>query len=183
MWSESGIRWGLAVALVILILDQVTKIWAEHSLTLFAPVELTSFFNLTLVYNPGAAFSFLSTAGGWQRWALSAIAAALSLLIIVWLTRMPRRATLTVTALGLILGGALGNLADRLRIGQVVDFLDFHFAGIHWPAFNVADAAITVGAVMMIIATFTEQCLCNPEVQRRRCESMQTKKTSQDSPP
>jgi len=75
---------------------------------------------------------------------------------------MPARAWLSVSSLGLILGGAVGNLADRVRLGQVVDFLDFHYAGFHWPAFNVADAAITIGAVLMIVATFTEQCLCNP---------------------
>lgn len=163
MRPRSGLRLGLIVASVILILDQITKVWAEHALTLFAPVEMTGFFNLTLVYNPGAAFSFLSTAGGWQRWVLSAVAFGLAVLIIVWLTRMPARARLTVVSLGLILGGAIGNLADRVRLGQVVDFLDFHYAGLHWPAFNVADAAITVGAVLMIVATFTEQCLCNPQ--------------------
>jgi len=155
--GASGFRPGLALAAVVLLLDQATKYWAERALTLYAPIEVTGFFNLTLVYNPGAAFSFLSAAGGWQRWLLSGIAVAVGALILFWLTRVPRQAWLSVASLGLILGGALGNLADRIRLGKVVDFLDFHYAGLHWPAFNVADAAITVGAVCLIIATFTEQ--------------------------
>lgn len=156
MWGVTGLRPGLALALVVVLLDQFTKLWAERALTLYAPVEITSFFNLRLVYNPGAAFSFLSTAGGWQRWVLSGIALGVGLLIVAWLARLPRRSWLSVTSLGLVLGGAVGNLVDRVRLGQVVDFLDFHYAGLHWPAFNVADAAITVGAVCLIIATFTE---------------------------
>jgi signal peptidase II len=155
---RSGLLIGLLVAGFILVGDQVTKVWAEHALVLYAPVEITSFFNLTLVYNPGAAFSFLASAGGWQRWALSLFAAAISLVIVIWLARIPRSATLTVVALGLVLGGAVGNLIDRFRVGMVVDFLDFHYAGLHWPAFNVADAAITVGAVLLVIATLTEPC-------------------------
>ena len=158
MWGVNGLRPGLAIAFIVVLVDQVTKLWAERALTLYAPVEITSFFNLSLVYNPGAAFSFLSTAGGWQRWVLSGIALGVSLLIVFWLARLPRQLWLSVTSLGLVLGGAVGNLADRVRLGQVVDFLDFHYAGLHWPAFNVADAAITVGAVCLIIATFTEHC-------------------------
>ncbi|AGA31882.1 Lipoprotein signal peptidase [Thioalkalivibrio nitratireducens DSM 14787] len=149
---------GLAVAATVFVLDQITKFWAERVLTLYAPIEVTGFFNLTLVYNPGAAFSFLSAAGGWQRWLLSGIALGVGVLIVVWLRRLPRQAWLMMASLGLILGGALGNLVDRLRLGMVVDFLDFHYAGLHWPAFNVADAAITVGAISLIIATCTEQC-------------------------
>jgi signal peptidase II len=155
--AASGLRLGVALATAVFVLDQVTKFWAERGLTLYAPVEITGFFNLTLVYNPGAAFSFLSTAGGWQRWMFSGIALAAITLILFWLARLPRDARLSILSLGLILGGALGNLVDRLRLGKVVDFLDFHYAGLHWPAFNVADAAITVGAVCLIIATFTEQ--------------------------
>jgi len=155
--ATSGLRFGLALATGVFVLDQVTKFWAERALTLYAPVEITGFFNLTLVYNPGAAFSFLSTAGGWQRWMFSGIALAAVTLILFWLARLPRDARLSILSLGLILGGAAGNLVDRLRLGKVVDFLDFHYAGLHWPAFNVADAAITVGAVCLIIATFTEQ--------------------------
>lgn len=149
---------GLGIAGSVLLLDQLTKLWAERALTLYAPVEVTSFFNLTLVYNPGAAFSMFSSAGGWQRWVLSGVAVGVGVLIVGWLARLPRRAVWQVTALGLILGGAIGNLIDRIRLGMVVDFLDFHYAGLHWPAFNVADAAITVGAVLLVITTCAEQC-------------------------
>ncbi|TVP91068.1 MAG: lipoprotein signal peptidase [Thioalkalivibrio sp.] len=149
---------GLGVAALVLVLDQITKLWAERALTLYAPVEVTNFFNLTLVYNPGAAFSLFSTAGGWQRWALSLVALGVAALIVAWLARLPRQAWVQVVSLGLILGGAIGNLVDRVRVGMVVDFLDFHYAGLHWPAFNIADAAITVGALFLVIAMCAEQC-------------------------
>ncbi|WP_019625814.1 signal peptidase II [Thioalkalivibrio sp. ALJT] len=152
----SGLFPGLAIAALIALIDQVTKRWAEQALTLFAPVEVTSFFNLSLVYNPGAAFSFLAGAGDWGRWLLTTIAVIIGLLITFWLARLPRNAWWSVVALGLVLGGAIGNLIDRLRLGAVVDFLDFHWAGYHWPAFNVADMAIVVGAVTLIVATFLE---------------------------
>ncbi|WP_019594951.1 signal peptidase II [Thioalkalivibrio sp. ALM2T] len=152
----SGLGPGLLIAVAIVLADQVTKVWAEHALTLFAPVEVTSFFNLSLVYNPGAAFSFLAGAGDWGRWLLTGIAMMIGLLILFWLARLPRQAWWSVTALGLVLGGAIGNLIDRVRYGAVVDFLDFHWAGYHWPAFNVADMAIVVGAITLIVATFIE---------------------------
>ncbi|WP_017941993.1 MULTISPECIES: signal peptidase II [unclassified Thioalkalivibrio] len=159
----SGLGPGLLIAAIIVVADQVTKVWAEHALTLFAPVEVTSFFNLSLVYNPGAAFSFLAGAGDWGRWLLTGIAVVIGLLIAFWLARLPRGAWWSVTALGLVLGGAIGNLIDRVRYGAVVDFLDFHWAGYHWPAFNVADMAIVVGAVTLIVATFIEGDHRHPE--------------------
>lgn len=165
---SSGLRSGLILAASVFVVDQAAKFWAERALNLYAPVEITGFFNLTLVYNPGAAFSFLSTAGGWQRWMFSGIALAAITLILFWLSRLPREARLSILSLGLILGGAFGNLVDRLRLGKVVDFLDFHYAGLHWPAFNVADAAITVGAVCLIIATFTEQSHHTADKERSR---------------
>lgn len=166
--ASSGLRSGLILAASVFVVDQAAKFWAERALNLYAPVEITGFFNLTLVYNPGAAFSFLSTAGGWQRWMFSGIALAAITLILFWLSRLPREARLSILSLGLILGGAFGNLVDRLRLGKVVDFLDFHYAGLHWPAFNVADAAITVGAVCLIIATFTEQSHHTADKERSR---------------
>jgi signal peptidase II len=152
----SGFGPGLAIAAVVVLLDQITKFWAEHALTLYATLEVTTFFNLSLKYNPGAAFSFLADAGDWGRWLLTGIATVISVLLVVWLAVLPRRAWWSVTALALVLGGAIGNLIDRLRLGMVVDFLDFHWAGYHWPAFNVADMAITVGAITLIVATFVE---------------------------
>ena len=114
---------------------------------------MTSFFNLVLVFNAGAAFSFLANAGGWQKWFFVVLASGISL----WLVAMLRQHAgerLMALALSLILGGAIGNVIDRLRFDAVVDFLDFHLAGAHWPAFNVADSAITVGVVLMLWCQF-----------------------------
>ena len=139
-----------AGAAAIVVADQLTK-WLV--LAHFAPgerVELTSFFNLVLVFNKGAAFSFLAAEAGWQTPVLAAFALGAAIVVSVLLVRSPERRMLCA-GLALILGGALGNLVDRLRFGQVVDFLDFHAAGWHWPAFNVADSAITIGAALLIL--------------------------------
>lgn len=143
----------LVVALVVLVLDLVSKRWVEAKLFSGEQIPLTNFFNLVLAYNAGAAFSFLSDAGGWQRWFFSLIAAVASVLI-VYLLRKHAADRLFCIALSLILGGALGNLWDRITMGHVVDFLDFHVGGYHWPAFNVADSAIFLGAMLMVIDSF-----------------------------
>lgn len=155
--SRTGaLLWRYGLALVILILDQATKLWATAQLDYAQPVEVTPFFNLTLLHNTGAAFSFLSEAGGWQTWFFAIVAVAVSLAIVVWLWRLPQQERLQPTALALILGGAVGNLWDRLAQGYVVDFLDFYVGNYHWPAFNIADAAIVVGAVIMIWQSFRD---------------------------
>lgn len=141
-------RW-LSLSAVVITIDQITKYAAVAALAGKAPVEVTSFFNLLLVYNRGAAFSFLAGAGGWQREFFTGIALVASAWII-WLLRRHPQQTLFCLALALILGGAIGNVIDRLMIGAVVDFLDFHALGWHWPAFNVADSAITCGAALLI---------------------------------
>jgi signal peptidase II len=143
----------LALALVVLVLDLVTKRWVEAILFHGEQIPLTAFFNLVLTYNAGAAFSFLSDAGGWQRWFFSVVAAGASILII-YLLRKHAADKLFCLALSLILGGALGNLWDRIALGHVVDFLDFHVAGYHWPAFNIADSAIFLGAASLILDSF-----------------------------
>jgi signal peptidase II len=143
----------LALALVVLVLDFASKRWVESALFHGQQIALTSFFNLVLAYNAGAAFSFLSDAAGWQRWFFSAIAAGASALI-VYLLRKHAADRLFCIALSLILGGALGNLWDRIILGHVVDFLDFHVGGYHWPAFNVADSAIFLGAMLLILDSF-----------------------------
>ncbi len=143
----------LILALVVLVLDFTTKRWVESSLFHGEQIPLTSFFNLVLTYNAGAAFSFLSDAAGWQRWFFSAIAGGASVLI-VYLLRKHAAEKLFCVALSLILGGALGNLWDRITLGHVVDFLDFHAGGYHWPAFNVADSAIFIGAMLLIVDGF-----------------------------
>ena len=145
-------RW-FALAAALVLADQVTKTLV---LGRFAPgerLEITGFFNMVLVYNKGAAFSFLSDAQGWQTPLLIAFAVVAIGIVGTLLVRSPGR-SLFCTGLALILGGALGNLIDRLRFGQVVDFLDFHALGWHWPAFNVADSAITLGAVLLILEGF-----------------------------
>jgi len=141
-------RW-LILAGTVVVIDQATKHAAVAALAGQPPVEVTSFFNLLLVYNRGAAFSFLAGAGGWQREFFTVIALAASAWIIWLLYRYPRQ-KLFCLALALVLGGALGNVIDRIMIGAVVDFLDFHAWGWHWPAFNVADSAITCGAVLLV---------------------------------
>jgi signal peptidase II len=134
---------------VIAVADQATKLAAVDGLRLHERVEILPFFNLTLVHNPGAAFSFLATAGGWQRTFFVVLTLAISAVIVAWLARSGSRHTGTATALSLVLGGAIGNLIDRVRLGYVIDFLDLHVAGWHWPAFNIADAAIVCGAGLL----------------------------------
>jgi signal peptidase II len=143
----------LVLAGFVLVLDLLTKRWVEAALFYGEQIPLTGFFNLVLTYNAGAAFSFLSDAGGWQRWFFSVVAVGASMLII-YLLRKHARDQLFCLALSLILGGALGNLWDRITLGHVVDFLDFHVAGYHWPAFNIADSAIFLGAGLLILDSF-----------------------------
>ncbi|MBY0473474.1 MAG: signal peptidase II [Nitrosomonas sp.] len=142
-----------AIALIILVLDLVSKYWVESTLEFGQVIPLTGFFNLVLTYNPGAAFSFLSDQSGWQRWFLSGVAGSAAILIIYLLNRY-KHEKLFCLSLSLILGGALGNLYDRITLGHVVDFLDFYVGAYHWPAFNVADSAICIGAVLMIYESF-----------------------------
>lgn len=142
-------RW-LLLAGVVVVLDQVAKHAAVAMLAGQPPLAVTSFFNLQLVYNRGAAFSFLAGMSGWQREFFTGVAVIASVWI-VWMLRRHSQQTLFCLALGLILGGAIGNLIDRLTIGAVVDFLDFHAYGWHWPAFNLADSAITGGALLLIV--------------------------------
>ena len=142
-----------AAAAAIVIADQVTKSIVLSHFTLGERVEITGFLSLVLVYNKGAAFSFLSDASGWQTPLLIAFALIAAGIVSVLIFRKPEQ-RLLCAGLALILGGALGNLIDRFRFGQVVDFLDLHAQGWHWPAFNVADSAITLGAVLLILEGF-----------------------------
>jgi signal peptidase II len=145
------VRW-LTIAAAVFALDRLTKHWAVDLLQPYHPVPVMPFLNLTLVYNPGAAFSLLSDAGGWQRWFFAIFSGIVALLLVVWLYRLPREQLWMPAALSLILGGALGNLWDRLTIGFVVDFIDIYYGQWHWPAFNIADAAISTGAVMLLLS-------------------------------
>jgi signal peptidase II len=149
---SSAWRWFVLAAAVVLA-DQLSKALVLGRFALGERLEVTGFFNMVLVYNKGAAFSFLSEAGGWQTPLLIAFALVAIGILGTLIVRSPRR-RLMCTGFALVLGGALGNLIDRFRYGQVVDFLDFHAAGWHWPAFNVADSAITIGALLLILEGF-----------------------------
>jgi signal peptidase II len=143
-------RW-LWLSAAVIALDQLTKWLASALLVLHDPLPVVPFFNLTLTHNPGAAFSFLSQAGGWQRWFFAAVALGVSVAIVLWMRRVPRGEGWVSGALALVLGGAAGNLIDRLLLGYVVDFVDLYYGTWHWPAFNVADSAITVGVAVLLI--------------------------------
>ncbi|MGD2119299.1 MAG: signal peptidase II [Chromatiales bacterium] len=143
------LRW-LLLSLLVIALDQASKIWVENSFELYERLPLTGFFNLTLVYNQGAAFSFLADAGGWQRWFFTILAVVISAVLIGWLRRLQSHETLLAVSLALLIGGALGNLIDRIAYGHVIDFLDVYYQQWHWPAFNLADSAITLGVILFI---------------------------------
>ena len=141
-------RW-LVLSAVVVVLDLATKEWVSSVFRYGETREVLPFFNLVLVHNTGAAFSFLAGAGGWQRWFFSVIAFVISG-VLVWMLRKPETGRLLSAALALVLGGALGNLYDRVTMGYVVDFIQLHAGGYYFPAFNVADSAITAGVVLLI---------------------------------
>lgn len=141
---------GFLLAIIVVGLDQYTKMLASTQLTYRVPVEITAWFDLMLAHNTGAAFSFLASAGGWQRWFLAAVAGVVSVVVAVWLTRLEPRQRILGLSLGLILGGGLGNLIDRVTLGYVVDFISWHYQEWYWPAFNIADSAICLGAVLLL---------------------------------
>lgn len=141
----------LWLSLLVVVLDQCSKWVVDHTLTLYQSVPLIPSFQLTYLRNEGAAFSFLSSAGGWQRWFFVALAMTSSLAIGFWLGRLDRSKTQEAIGWALVLGGAIGNLIDRLVLGYVIDFLDVYYQNWHWPAFNVADSAITVGVGLLLL--------------------------------
>lgn len=148
--STGMLNWLWLSALVI-VLDQITKLIITELYVLGDSTHVFSFFNIVRAHNTGAAFSFLAGEPGWQRWFFAAIAVGVSIMLVQWLRKLPGNDRFMAVALTLILGGAIGNLIDRMLLGYVVDFLDFHWSGRHFPAFNIADSAITVGAVMLAI--------------------------------
>ncbi|UAA39992.1 signal peptidase II [Paraneptunicella aestuarii] len=152
-FKETGLRW-LWVAAIAFGIDQITKFMVLDGMELYQSIQIMPFFNLTHVHNYGAAFSFLSDAGGWQRWFFTLIAVSVSGLILWWLRQTSKEQVLLPIAFSLILGGAIGNLFDRLVHGYVIDFLDFYYQNYHWPAFNIADSAIFLGAAILILDAF-----------------------------
>ena len=164
--GRSMLRW-LWLTAVLVLLDQLTKQWASHALEMYDAVEVMPMLNLYLAHNEGAAFSFLSSAGGWQRWFFTAIALVVSVVLVWWIKKLERHETWNAIGLALILGGALGNVIDRILFGYVIDFIQFYYAAQSclpgfslyrtaettlciWPSFNIADSAISIGAVILI---------------------------------
>jgi signal peptidase II len=138
-----------ALAITIILLDQLSKYWASHDLMPYQPKAILPMFNLTLAYNTGAAFSFLHTSGSWHRWVLAGFSLVMSVALSVWIVRTAAVMRLQLVALSLILGGAIGNLIDRASYGYVVDFIDVYYKNYHWPVFNLADSAICLGAFLL----------------------------------
>ena len=152
----NGLRW-LLLTVVLIAIDQVTK-WIAVSSLQYQQSEpfIPGFWNWTLLHNYGAAFSFLSSAGGWQHWLFSALAVLISLGLALWLRVTPRADWRTALPIALVIAGALGNLVDRVRFGYVVDFIDWYVGEHHWPAFNIADACIVGGAIGLVLFSFGE---------------------------
>jgi len=166
--AKSGIRW-LWIALLIIVADQLTKVWIQRSLELYETIEVLPVLNIYHTFNRGAAWSFLATADGWQRWMFSLLAIGVSVALIVWLRRLATASQpLLVAGLVLIVGGALGNLIARLYLGHVLDFISVHWGDAYFPAFNVADSAISVGAALVIFDSLREA------VQERRAKAAGT---------
>ncbi len=154
--ARGSLKW-LWVAAAVLVADQVTKAVVERQFELYEVLRVWPVFDLTRLHNTGAAFSLLADASGWQRWFFITLGAGVSVGIVVWLRSLPARAPLILPlGLVLIMGGALGNVVDRVRLGYVIDFLHFHWKGAYFPAFNVADTAITIGAGLLILDAILE---------------------------
>lgn len=141
----------------VIVLDQVSKWWMLSWLSLYETVAIMPYFNLTMAHNYGAAFSFLAQAGGWQRWFFIGLAVIISVVLLVWLAKLKPTAKLEAISLSLILGGAIGNVIDRIMYGYVIDFLDVYVGTSHWPAFNIADSAICIGAILLILDSFKSE--------------------------
>jgi signal peptidase II len=147
----------LWLSAVVIVLDQATKFLVTRFLALYERVEVLPVLDFTLLHNTGAAFSLLAGASGWQRWFFIGLACVVSAVLVVWIWRTPRGEKLLPLALSLILGGAIGNVIDRVLHGYVVDFIHAHWGGAYFPAFNIADSAITVGAALLILDAFREK--------------------------
>lgn len=149
-------RW-LWLSGLVVVLDQITKLVADSQLVLRQPLPVFPGFSFTLLYNEGAAFSFLSDAGGWQRWFFMLLSLVISLVLVFWLRSVEKHKVILAAGIALILGGALGNLIDRSLYGHVIDFIDVYYRRYHWPAFNLADSAISLGAVLLVIDLLLER--------------------------
>ncbi len=155
-WRQSGLSY-LWLAVIIVLVDQLTKLWAIASLIPYQHLVILPVFNLTLAFNHGAAFSFLGDAGGWQRWLFIVLALGVSCVLFVWLAKTSKDKKVLTLGLILIFGGAIGNVIDRIYLNYVVDFIDIHWSVWHYPTFNIADIAITCGAILLIFDAWKMQ--------------------------
>ena len=151
--ATTQLKW-LSLSLGIVIADQIAKQIAEANLSLHQAINVLPYFDWYLTYNTGAAFSLLADAGGWQRWFFTVIAIVVSAVLVQWIRKLPREDRLTALSLSLILGGAIGNLIDRILLGHVIDYIQVWLGSYPFPAFNIADAAISVGAALLILSSF-----------------------------
>lgn len=149
--TRSGLPW-LWLSAIIIVIDQLIKLWIVHNFQYQQPVAIFPFLNFNLAYNPGAAFSFLGDAGGWQVYFFASLSFIIAVGFIIWLARSPRSLLLRCLGISLIVGGALGNFIDRVRLTYVIDYVDFHVKGWHYATFNFADAAVCVGAFLLILS-------------------------------
>lgn len=143
--------WWFLLSIIVILADQATKYWALSNLVAYQPEPLMPMVNFTLAYNTGAAFSFLSGVGGWHRWFFAIFSLVMSVVLTVWLVRLPGKAVMQCLAVSLILGGAVGNLYDRAVLGHVIDFIDVYYQNHHWPVFNLADSAICLGVFFLML--------------------------------
>ena len=149
------LKW-LWLAVIVIVLDQLTKQIASGMLAMYEPVAVMPMFNWTLMHNMGAAFSFLSDEAGWQRWFFTVIALIVSAVLIAWTSKLKAEEKWQAIAFALVLGGAIGNMIDRVIYGYVIDFIDVYYQQWHWPAFNVADSAIAIGVAILLIESFRQ---------------------------
>ena len=147
----------LFITILVIVFDQASKWLMMSWLSLYETVAVMPYFNLTMAHNEGAAFSFLAQAGGWQRWFFIGLALIISVLLLVWLAKLKPTEKLEAISLSLILGGAIGNVIDRISYGYVVDFIDLYIGHSHWPVFNIADSAICIGAILLIADSFKSE--------------------------
>ena len=150
------LKW-LWLSLLVFVLDQASKLWVVKHFELYESVQLLPSLNFTYVHNMGAAFSFLSSAGGWQRWFFVVIALIATTVLVIWLKRLKAEERWMAVTISIVLGGAIGNLYDRISYGYVIDFIDVYYGAYHWPVFNIADSAISVGVVMMLLDAFSDK--------------------------
>ena len=147
----------LFITSLVIVFDQVSKWLMVSWLSLYETVVVMPYFNLTMAHNEGAAFSFLSEAGGWQRWLFIGLALVISIVLLVWLAKLKPTEKLEAISLSLILGGAIGNVIDRISYGYVIDFIDLYIGHNHWPVFNIADSAICIGATLLVADSFKSE--------------------------